>query len=447
MSLSEDLAVYLAAATPVPDAARRRACEGIADAVGVLLAGRTEDVVRTIASMAAPAVRDDAASLLFGPATARAVDAALVNGTAAHVLAMDDVTGALHPSASLMPALLAEGEAIDASGADVVDAYVAGFEVMAALAEREPDSLHETAWHPTGLLGPIGAAAAVARLRRLPADRCRHALGIAASASGGVQGNFGSETKALHVGRAASAGVWATRLAARGVTAGPGALDGPKGLLQAVSPHGRVDTTTPLATDPARPRLSSTGLTFKKYPVCYTTHRVVDAAIALATDRAIDPARVARIVVRIGRRQAAMARFGVPTTPFEAKYSAPFVVASGLVARAAGLAQLAPDFIASAAIHRLIGVTDVELLDSVQAGEPVFAEADRVIVTLSDGAVFDSGDVAYATGHARAPWSADAHRRKFLECAASTGYDDAVRLYDALMTLDRLPRIRDLAKA
>ena len=105
-------------------------------------------------------------------------DAALVNGAAAHVLDYDDVTLDGHPSAVLVPAIVAQGEALGASGVELVTAYVAGYEVWVELLIREPVPLHQKGWHPTAVRGTLAAAAACAKLTapqpaKMP-DRTRH---------------------------------------------------------------------------------------------------------------------------------------------------------------------------------------------------------------------------------------------------------------------------------
>jgi 2-methylcitrate dehydratase PrpD len=383
--------------------------------------------------------------VLLRPAQAQPAAAAMINATAAHAFAMDDVAAGCHPSTLLMPALFACAEAQGASGAAVLRAYVAGYEVLAELAAREPDSLHATGWHPTGLLGPVAVAAAVANLARLPAAQCSHAMGIAASMSGGLQGNFGTQTKALHAGRASSAGVSAARLAAAGVTAAADILEAPKGLLRTISPAGRVRTDGPIGCSATNLRVVSDGLSIKKYPICYTTHRIIDAALTIAATPGFDAARARHTEVSIGARQAAMARHHRPKNALEAKYSVEFAVAGALAAGAAGFAQLQDDFIASAKVQRLMAATHIDLREDISADDPVFAPADRVVVRMDDGTSIDSGEVPYARGHARLPVGMAEVRRKFVDCARHGGIANAEALFDLLGNLAAVVDLRALA--
>jgi len=418
---------------------------GFIDSIGVMLAGRHESVVHAAAAVALEGRPAGPASVLLSAERTRPVDAAFVNATAAHAFAMDDVALSCHPSAMLMPALMAEAEALGASGARVLQAYVVGFEVLAELAAREPDALHTTGWHPSGLLGPVAVAAAVSNLKGLSAEQCTHAIGIAASMTGGLQANFGTQTKALHAGRIASAGLLAARLAAAGVTASTEALQQPKGLLRTISPEGRVDVDGVIGFRPGRPRIVDIGLAIKKYPVCYSTHRLADAAIDLAERHDLDVERIAGIHVRTGRRQADMARHAMPRTPLEARYSVAFAVVAGLVARAAGFAQLTQAFIDSPVVRRLLTVTRIELTDEQSDDDPVFAPYDQIDVALADGRLLLGGEVRYARGHATLPLTEADLRRKFMDCAAHGAYENAATLYERLTAFATITDVRSLA--
>jgi aconitate decarboxylase len=116
------------------------------------------------------------------------------------------------------------------------------------------------------------------------------------------------------------------------------------------------------------------------------------------------------------------------------------------VARDASFAQLDEDFIRSPLVQHLIGATELRLREEKSAEDPVFSPSDRVVVTLRDGRVFDSGEVAYASGHAKAPLPAGARREKFLQCAAAGGYERAEALFDTIEGLASLADVRELAK-
>src|SRR5262245_2036713 len=167
MSLTTALGQFVADLSPseLPDEATRVARLGFIDCVGTRIAGRHEDCVRILTQVLAPA--DGPATLTFGKGKSTAPEAAWINGTAAHALDYDDVGLRGHPSTVLVPAILAEAEALGATGADMVVAYVAGYETWAELFRRDTGLLHQKGWHPTGLYGAVGAGAAWASHRGL----------------------------------------------------------------------------------------------------------------------------------------------------------------------------------------------------------------------------------------------------------------------------------------
>ena len=223
----------------IPPEAARIVQSGFIDSIATMLAARNEPVVEILRRFVADRRSQAAeARVLLGVESAGSADAALINGTATHALDYDDVALGGHPSTVLVPAVLAEGERLDVSGETAMRAYLVGYEVWAELCAREPDSYHLKGWHPTSVLGTVGAAAAVASLHRLSPQSCRHALALAASMASGLAANFGTMTKPLHAGRAAACAIDAVRLAAHGLTAAPDAIEHHAGYLAALSPKG-----------------------------------------------------------------------------------------------------------------------------------------------------------------------------------------------------------------
>src|SRR5262245_47773089 len=268
---------------------------GFTDCVAVMMAGVREPVLRIVSSTMVRTDPKGEARICLGRERASAIDAALANGTAGHALDYDDVALAGHPSTVLVPAVLAEAEALGADGRAAVTAYVAGYETWAHLVERDPDPYHRKGWHPTAVMGPVAAAAAIANLRRLDTEKAAMAIAIAASMSAGVVANFGTMTKPFHAGRAAQSGVTAARLAAAGMTASADALEHSVGLMRALSPQGRVDTESPLGSLGQTWRITEKGLNVKKYPMCYGVHRALDGMLDLVREHKLTPAAVREI--------------------------------------------------------------------------------------------------------------------------------------------------------
>lgn len=201
MPLTQELGRFVAELSfdRLPAEAVEVARTGFTDCIATMIAGAQDPAPQLLRRALAPTGGE--ASLYFSGERAPAPEAAWINGTAGHALDYDDVASLRgHPSTVMVPAILAEGETLGASGRDMLAAYVAGYETWAELARRDPGHHHRKGWHPTGIFGPIGAAAACAVLRRLDATRATHALALAASHSGGVMANFGTMTKPFHAG-------------------------------------------------------------------------------------------------------------------------------------------------------------------------------------------------------------------------------------------------------
>ena len=298
MSLTKTLGQFVADLSPnrLPEDAERIARLGFIDCIGTMIAGRREDCVRIMKQVLAPS--DGPATLTFGAEKSTAPEAAWINGTAAHALDYDDVGLRGHPSTVLVPAILAEAETLGSTGADMIVAYVAGYETWAELFRRDTGLLHQKGWHPTGLYGAVGAAAACASLRRLDADKAAQAIALGASQSSGLMANFGTMTKPFHAGKAAHAGIMAARLAEAGFTASTDALEHPQGFLHAISPAGTEDRTSEAKPGETWAILTQ-GLGIKKYPTCYCTHRAIDCMLDLVNATPIKADEVKKITVNI----------------------------------------------------------------------------------------------------------------------------------------------------
>ena len=443
--LTDSIAHFVSNGAAVPEDAARIVRTGFIDTIATMIAGRNEPVVGIVRQfVASRRCAAGEARVLFGAERTFAADAALINATAAHALDYDDVALGGHPSAVLVPAVLAEGEHLGASGADALRAYLVGYEVWAELLAREPDPYHLKGWHPTAVMGTVGAAAAVAHLHRLSPAVCRNALALAASMASGLVANFGTMTKPLHAGRAAACAIEAVRLAAMGLTAAADAFEHHAGFLAALSPKGRAERAGAASGLGRKLRILDAGLSIKKYPMCYAAHRVIDGVLDLAAANGVGARDIGQVDATIGVAQASMLRNHAPATGLEAKFSLEFAVASALVAGRVGLAQLTDKFVAEAPLREAMGKVKIATVDTRCPIEPVFAFSDRVVLALRDGRRLDSGEIRFARGNAKLPLRADELKAKFLDCAAGADYLDAPALYRSLAQLGEHGSLREL---
>jgi 2-methylcitrate dehydratase PrpD len=422
----------------IPDICADAARVGMLDCVGVMIAGAAEQPVAIVASMVTPSLQNDGAPEIPSGRNLDAPDAALVNGVAAHVLDYDDVAIAGHPSTVLTPAILAEGWTLDASGEDAIAAYVAGYELWAQLLELEPGHLHERGFHPTAVMGTLAAAAACARLQRLDSEKTMHAIAIAASLASGLVANFGTMTKSLHAGRSAQSGVLAARLAARGFTGSPDAIEHRTGFLRAHSPSGTPHVEDGTIDLGQHWRLSEIGINVKRYPTCYATHRSIDAMLGLLQTRPLRADDIRQMTASLSQNHATILRNHAPDTGLAAKFSIEFALAGSVLAGKIGLAELTDDFVRRADVRALMRRVRTEISTDLDPAMSGAARFDQVRIELADGGVIETEEVARATGHPARPLSDAQLYGKFRDCLEAGASDiPAETLFGRLEAMPR----------
>jgi 2-methylcitrate dehydratase PrpD len=436
--LTEQLGAFIAALRPeaVPDAAKDVAALGFTDCVACLIAGRDDPPVRILRDVLSPT--GDQATLLFGWGRANAPEAAWINGVAAHAMDFDDTGLKGHPSTVLVPAILAEAEALGSTGAEMATAYVAGYETWAELVRRDNGQHHMKGIHPTSIFGAVGASAACASLRRLDAARATAAIGLGASQAAGLMANFGTMAKPYHAGRAAHAGVMSARLAEAGMTASPDVLEHPRGYLAAYSPKGEIDRDTPLYAGRDWSILKL-GLGIKKYPMCYCAHRPLDGVLDLLAVQPVAPEKVERVVVEMSARNAQVLRNHRPQTALEAKFSIEFAMAAAILARRCGLAELQDAYVRRPEVQALMARVEIQE-DPREDPFTGYAPFDRITIHASGRAPLVSEQVTIARGNWGVPLARAEVRAKFDGCLEAGRFEgDGAALFEALMGIARLP--------
>lgn len=319
---------------------RRRVTEAIVDTMGCMLVGaRSETVAKLLCAFA----QDSAgAAPVFGtPLTLTPAMAALVNGASAHAWDLDDWEdmGNTHPSAALVPALIASVANHPRTGAQVLQAYATGFEVIARLGEIATTGQYQAGFHVTGTLGALGAAAAVANLMELEAEDAGHAVALAASQAMGLTAQFGSDAKALHAGLAAKAGVLSVQMAKAGMRGKDMVLDGPKGFFAALCPDWAADLS-PLQRLGQPSALLEGGIYVKRYPSCAYTHRLISCAEEIAATPGFDAAKVISVEATLPDFHRAILPYRSPQSASEALFSLEFCLAQTLCGRSVSLQAL-----------------------------------------------------------------------------------------------------------
>jgi 2-methylcitrate dehydratase PrpD len=320
--------------------------------------------------------------------------AAFANGMLCHGLDFDDThTDAVcHVSAVMAPAAIAAAEAMGASGADLLVALVAGNEIITRIGMAAPAAFHRRGFHPTSVCGVFGAAAAAARLRRLERAAIRQALGIAGSLAGGIFEYLadGSQTKHVHAGAAAHAGLVAASLAAHGATGPASVLEGRFGLFATFADVHAIDLE-PMLADLGR-RWETPRIAFKPYPACHYVHAPIDAAARAVGPRGVSTAEILEVVVRVPQAAVSLvlepaAAKARPRTPYDAKFSLPFSVATMLVHGNVDLGSYRQEAIGDERVLELAGKVRYEAVEF-----PTFPKAlpGGTRIVLRDGRVLEA---------------------------------------------------------
>lgn len=437
--LTEELA-QLAVDWVHPDssAAKDLAERAIVDTVAVSLAASHDSTVTAILDAVGADLRGGPATAWARPGSGDSRSVALLNGTCAHALDFDDVDDELigHPSAVLVPTVIAQGEELGSSGSDVLEAYWAGLAASRALAGAlDIDAHYGAGWHSTGTIGTVGAAAAGIRLRGLSIDQARHALGIAGSLAAGSRQNFGTMTKPLHAGVAAANGTLAVKLAAAGFTADRSQLEGPLGYLAL---HAAAPGTRAVQPD----RLAVAGLNVKLHACCYYIHAAADAMLDLASE-GLAPHEVRRVVVTCPADGFGALIHHRPRTGLQGKFSMEYAMAACLLDGALGLTVFTDEAVNRPEARRLIETVELEASATPPVGPAEWQWGYAVVsVETSDGRRL-TRRVDKPRGHASRPLAEADLRRKFDDCLRYGGYQTDDQLFKVLRGLRDAASVRE----
>ncbi|WP_102225682.1 MmgE/PrpD family protein [Acidimangrovimonas sediminis] len=353
--IARQLAHFAAALThkDIPDAVTDRARHLMLDAWGIALASTQYDFGhRMHAAMSELGAGGTRRAVGFGTALMPR-DAAMLNGFLIHGLDYDDTHtgGVIHATASVLPAAFTMAAEVGATGREMQTAYVAGMEVATRLGAVARGGFHQVGFHPTGIIGIFGATVAAGRLRGLTEAQLAAAQGIALSmASGSLEFlSDGAWTKRAHPGWAAQAAITAVTMARHGYVAPKAVYEGRFGLFNAYLGEGRAARADlGLATAGLGEVWEVMNVAVKPMPACHFTHAVADAAVALRAEHGLTPEDIAEVTALIPEEVVKtvcepVATKQKPQNSYDAQFSVPYAVASGLLRGHFGLADLDPD--------------------------------------------------------------------------------------------------------
>jgi 2-methylcitrate dehydratase PrpD len=422
----------------------------ILDFIGVTMAGSQDPSGRIIGELVRENRSVPEATVIGQRYQASRSLAALANGSTGHVLDYDDCldfpdVGLAHPTTGIFPAVLAVGETLHLPGRDLITAYCLGIEAYAktGLLTRECWAANR-GWEWTGVLGVMGAVAAVSKLLRLDENRTEMAFGIAASLPSGLVRNFGAMAGHLHAGNAARNGVQAALLAGKGYTGHTGIIETPGGFYSAYTGAAEPVSTAAMETnlkalgDPWN--IVKPGLMFKAFPCAHISHFGVDAGLQLRRKYSIDWRQIAEMELRI---PSILAGAGLRTEPqigVEGRFNLAYCLCRALMNGSVRISDFTDEAVRDPDTRGLMGRVKYVVQEQERA-DNVFGYQE-VVLKMKDGSTY-SCKVEHPRGEPQNPQTPAELEAKYRDCAETAHYDGkmATRIKDLVMDLENVADI------
>jgi 2-methylcitrate dehydratase PrpD len=420
--IARSLARFVVESTPAsfPADVRHEGSRALLNWFGCVLGGCRADLIDRAFAVADRLSGPREATVLGRGQRVDIANAAFLNCFSSSLNAFDDthLASIAHPTGPVAATSLAIAERQPVSGADFLNALLLGIEIQCRMGcvLMEPPGDCSVAWTMTGLVGGIGAAAAVGKLLGLSEDQLVCALGIAATQAAGFREGFGTMTRDFPMAQSARSGLIAALLAAEGFTTSESALDGPKGFAH-------VFATTPnlaAATRDWGQRFELMNNAYKPYPCGIVIHPALDACLDLTREHAFEAKDIARVKLRVHRDAVIVTGLRVPTNGLSAQISLYHWVAAALVRRRAGLEEATDEAARDTAIKMVRDRIDVEIDDTFGR------DGASVELVLADGRVLNTR-VDHCRGSIARPLGDDELEQKFLMQSRGVIADAAAR--------------------
>jgi 2-methylcitrate dehydratase PrpD len=381
--------------------------------------------------------------------------AAFANGVGIHAddyddtqlaVAPDRVYGLLtHPTAPALPAALAVGEALGASGRDVMLAYHLGVEVECKIAEAINPRHYQSGFHSTATCGTFAAASAAARLMGLDGEATARALSIAGSQSAGLRENFGTMTKPFHAGRSSESGVVAAQFASYGWAAAAKILEAPRGFFNAAG--GGFDPAAIMGKLGAPWTFAEPGISIKPHPSGSLTHPGMTEMLRLIRENGIRADQVVKVRVGTNSNMPNALIHHRPQNELQAKFSMEFCMAILLLERRAGLNEFTDELVLRPDVQALLQKVDFGVDERAEAAG-YHKMTTYIDIELKDGGRI-SGSADFGKGSPAQPMSYDEVADKFRQCAEFARWDmgRAEEVVGMVAELERLKDVRRLTAA
>lgn len=384
MTVTARIAHYVTSTrlSEIPADVRHEATRAIVDYVGCALGGaRDESVERAIKALG-PLSGPKVAAVIGRPERLDTLHASLMNGISAHVQDYDDATpkNYIHATSPIASALFSYASSHAVSGADILEAFILGFETTSRVGDCVYPAHYDAGWHITGTVGTIGAAAAIGKLLGLDDQQMAWAIGLAATQAAGLREMFGSMAKAFHCGRAAQNGYTAALLANEGFTASQTGLEGRRGFAAVASARYDLEKLTKgLGTD-----FGLRDNTYKAYACGLVSHSAIDACVQLRNEAQLEIESIVSMTLSVAPLVLELCGKKDISTGLEGKFSIYHSAAIAISRGKAGIAEFTDEAVNDPPVLRLRNKTSAVVDDSLSE----YGGA-RLKIKLRDGKEFE----------------------------------------------------------
>lgn len=413
----------------LPEDVIERAKGRILDTIGVAYSGGTESVGKVIKNFVRTYGGAPQATVVGANMKTDIMNASFANGILMDAIDYNDHYLLSHPSVGVVPALLPLAEMVNASGKDIITAFVVGIECYTKIQKVMTTEPWYRGFHSTGVWTTVGAVAAAGKILKLDKDDMLMAFCLACSTFSGLKRNVGVHAKPFHVGRSIEGGVRSALLAQQGFTSHPGAFEEKQGYIDVFCTNPHWEYVEQLGNDWD---LRNSPTLIKPHPSCGTTHAAMNGMMELVHKYNIDENEVAHIGVGMTSGGSQKMFYPVPRDIYEAKFSIHFCVALVLHFKDWGLRYHTEEVVHDPEMIKLYGLVDHYLDEELDKQvDKDYADYHAIVtITMKDGTEYKV--------HAHPPvLTYDQIVEKF--------YDSTCRCYD-IMTKERADKIIDMIR-
>jgi 2-methylcitrate dehydratase PrpD len=418
----------------------------VLDTVGVIIAGQTSQLGRAVMEHSKQVYGQGNSHIFGSDVTLQPMGAALVNAASGHAFDFDDTsyTGIMHGSVVVLPAAIAMAEHQGVGGRTLLEAFIAGVEVEYAIAEWCTTHIYYKGWWTSGVYGPLGAAAAAAKILGLDRQATAHALSIALSHSTGMKAAFGSDVKPLGIGVAACTGIESALLAAAGLTGPNNVFEAKNGFLSLFNDdHHSMHTGLQLAD---KWRLTDPGILFKSFPVCSAAQAGAELTAKLIDRHQLSVSEIVNVACEVPPLVSISLVYHNPKSIRQAQFSMQYAIGCILAYGDIKLEHLTEEVLVQPELQRQMQKVTMRVPEYLENDDTVHErcpEGSGVTITTRSQEQF--GDfLDRPTGMPGNPVSTPALVDKFRDCLKHGGKSErlASSISDVLLEIDDCEDIR-----